>query len=121
MAAEQLRDPKVAELRKQPGALKLKEVNLGGYNLLCDVSTSRPSSHRFGQRQFSTPSIIFPIRATNPLHGLSQPAMSGLDLNVKLKIWYVHVMAVRQAKLADTPRLPSTHSTPQIVDSGIFM
>ncbi|GFR59799.1 Gag pol polyprotein [Elysia marginata] len=42
MAAEQLRDPKVAELRKQPGALKLKEVNLGGYNLLCDVSTSRP-------------------------------------------------------------------------------
>ncbi|GFS26688.1 Pol polyprotein [Elysia marginata] len=40
MAAEQLRDPKVAELHKQPGALKLKEVN--GYNLLCDVSTSRP-------------------------------------------------------------------------------
>ncbi|GFS07115.1 Pol polyprotein [Elysia marginata] len=42
MAAEQLRGPKVAELRNQPGALKLKEVNLGGYNLLCDVSTSRP-------------------------------------------------------------------------------
>ncbi|GFR90992.1 Pol polyprotein [Elysia marginata] len=42
MAAEQLRDPKEAELRKQPGALKLKEVNLGGYSLLCDVSTSRP-------------------------------------------------------------------------------
>ena len=32
----------MAELRKQPGALKLKEVNLGGCNLLCDVSTSRP-------------------------------------------------------------------------------
>ena len=42
LAAEQLRDPKVADLRKQPGALKLKEVNLGGCNLLCDVSTSRP-------------------------------------------------------------------------------
>ncbi|KAK3773158.1 hypothetical protein RRG08_013745 [Elysia crispata] len=42
MAEEQLRDPKVAELRKQPGALKLKEVNLDGCILLCDVSTSRP-------------------------------------------------------------------------------
>ncbi|GFR68970.1 Pol polyprotein [Elysia marginata] len=43
VAAEQLRDPKVAELRMQTDlALKLKEVNLGGYNLLCDVSTSRP-------------------------------------------------------------------------------
>ena len=42
MAEEQLRDPKVAELRKQPGALKLKEVNLGGCILLCDVSTSLP-------------------------------------------------------------------------------
>ena len=44
MAEEQLRDPKVAELRKQPGALKLKEVNLDGCILLCDVSTSRPRS-----------------------------------------------------------------------------
>ena len=34
MAEEQLRDPKVAELRKQPGALKLKEVNLDGCILL---------------------------------------------------------------------------------------
>ena len=42
MAEEQLRDPEVAELRKQPGALKLKEVNLDGCILLCDVSTSRP-------------------------------------------------------------------------------
>ena len=42
MAEEQLRDPKVAELRKQPGALKLKEVNLDGCILLCDFSTSRP-------------------------------------------------------------------------------
>ena len=42
MAEEQLRDPKVAELRKQPGALKLKEVKLDGCILLCDVSTSRP-------------------------------------------------------------------------------
>ncbi|KAK3786083.1 hypothetical protein RRG08_045470 [Elysia crispata] len=41
MAEEQLRDPKVAELRKS-GALKLKEVNLDGCILLCDVSTSRP-------------------------------------------------------------------------------
>ena len=32
----------MAELHKQPRALKLKEVNLGGCNLLCDVSTSRP-------------------------------------------------------------------------------
>ncbi|KAK3707420.1 hypothetical protein RRG08_034476 [Elysia crispata] len=42
MAEEQLRDHKVAEFRKQPGALKLKEVNLNGCILLCDVSTSRP-------------------------------------------------------------------------------
>ena len=39
--------------------------------------------------------------------------MSGLDLNVKLQIWYAHVIPVRQAKLADTPKLPSTHSTPR--------
>ena len=32
----------MAELHKQPGALKLKEVNIGGCNLLCELSTSRP-------------------------------------------------------------------------------
>ncbi|KAK3792395.1 hypothetical protein RRG08_045938 [Elysia crispata] len=55
-----------------------------------------PSSHRSGQRQFSKPSIIFPILATNPPHELSQPAMFGLDLNVKLKIRACHSCQARK-------------------------
>ena len=123
MAEEQLRDPKVAELRKQPGALKLKEVNLDGCILLCDVSTSRP-------RPIVPP--LWTKTIFEAIHNLSHPGhkpttraisapMSGLDLNVKLKIWYAHVIPVKQAKLADTPKLPSTHWTLQIVDLGIFM
>ena len=42
MAAEKCRDPKVAELRKNPGSLNLEEVDIGGCIVLCDVYTARP-------------------------------------------------------------------------------